>query len=56
LGLIPIADGYSSGEMAEMFFLSKRSIESRRAVLMRKTGTGNTAMLIKFAALNGLVH
>jgi DNA-binding NarL/FixJ family response regulator len=51
-----IADGYSSGEMAEMFFLSKRSIESRRAVLMRKTGTGNTAMLIKFAALNGLVH
>ncbi|RZK12712.1 MAG: response regulator transcription factor [Flavobacterium sp.] len=51
-----IADGKSSSQMADMFFLSKRSIESRRAVLMKKTGTSNSAMLIKFAALNGLVH
>lgn len=51
-----IADGYSNAQIAEMFFLSRRSIESRRAVLLRKTGMDNTASMVKFAALNGLVE
>lgn len=51
-----ISDGLSSQEIADTFFLSRRSIESRRAALLVKAGVSNTASLIKFAALNGLVN
>lgn len=51
-----ISDGLNSQEIADKFFLGRRSIESKRAALMAKAGVGNTASLIKFAALNGLVN
>jgi DNA-binding NarL/FixJ family response regulator len=50
-----IAMGYTNTEMAKTLFTSVRTIETRRKKLLDKTGTTNTATLIKFAVLNGLI-
>ena len=50
-----ISDGLNSKDIGDMFFLSRRSIESRRAGLLAKVGVKNTAALIKYAAMRGLV-
>lgn len=50
-----IADGYTNFEMSEKLFLSKRTIEGHRQSLIDKTGSRNSAALIKFAVVNGLV-
>ncbi|WP_199118317.1 response regulator transcription factor [Pedobacter sp. ASV28] len=50
-----LADGDSNQVIAEKFFLSKRSIEGQRALLIKKAGVANTAALIRFACMNGLV-
>ncbi|MBA3665049.1 MAG: response regulator transcription factor [Bacteroidetes bacterium] len=50
-----IAEGLTNTEMAQKLFTSVRTIETRRKNLLTKTGTTNTATLIKFAVLNGLV-
>ena len=50
-----IAEGYTNGEIAEKTFTSKRTVETHRKNLIEKTGTKNTASLIKYAILNGIL-
>jgi DNA-binding NarL/FixJ family response regulator len=49
-----IADGLTNTEMARTLFTSVRTIETRRKKLLDKTGTTNTATLIKFCVSTGL--
>lgn len=53
LGLI--AEGYTNQEIADKVFTSKRTIEGHRLNLIEKTGSRNTASLIKFALNNGII-
>jgi DNA-binding NarL/FixJ family response regulator len=53
LGLI--TEGYTNQEIADMLFSSKRTIEGQRQALIDKTGARNTAALVRFAIINGLV-
>lgn len=50
-----IAEGYTNGEISEKLFLSKRTVEGHRQSLIDKTESRNTAALIRFATLHGLV-
>lgn len=50
-----IAEGFTNGEIAEKTFTSKRTVETHRKNLIEKTGTKNTASLIKYAILNGIL-
>jgi len=50
-----IAEGYTNTEMADKLFLSKRTIEGHRQALIDKTGAKNTAVLIRFAVVNGFI-
>ncbi len=50
-----IVQGYTNSEIAEKLFASVRTIETRRKKLLHKTKASNTAMLIHFATINGLV-
>lgn len=50
-----IAEGLTNVEIANKLFTSVRTIETRRKKLLEKTGTKNTATLIRFAVLNGLI-
>ncbi len=50
-----IADGYTNMEIADRTFTSKRTVETHRKNLIEKTGTKNTASLIKFAIMNGIL-
>lgn len=54
LGLI--AEGFTNSDMSDKLFISKRTIEGHRQSLIEKTGSRNTAALIRFAVLNGIVH
>lgn len=51
-----IAQGMTNAEMAAKLFISVRTIETRRKKILEKTGTTNTATLIKYAILNGLIR
>ena len=51
-----IAEGLTNTEMSDKLFISKRTIEGHRQSLIDKTASKNTAALIRFAVLNGLVH
>lgn len=50
-----IAEGHTNTEIANKLFTSVRTIETRRKNLLDKTGTTNTATLIRYAVMNGLV-
>lgn len=51
-----IAEGFTNREMASKLFSSRRTIEGHRLSLMDKTGSKNTATLIKFSVQNGLIE
>ncbi|WP_158799641.1 response regulator transcription factor [Pedobacter sp. L105] len=51
-----IAEGLTNNEMSEKLFISKRTIEGHRQSLIEKTGSRNTAALIRFAVLSGIVQ
>ncbi|MDB5021564.1 MAG: Response regulator receiver protein, partial [Pedobacter sp.] len=51
-----IADGLTNSEMSEKLFLSNRTIEGHRQSLIEKTNSKNTAALIRYAVLNGIIH
>lgn len=51
-----IAEGLTNAEMSEKLFISKRTIEGHRQSLIEKTGSRNTAALIRFAVRSGIVH
>ncbi|MES2731880.1 MAG: response regulator transcription factor [Bacteroidota bacterium] len=50
-----ISEGYNNDEIAKQLFVSKRTIDTHRKNLMGKTRANNTAALIKFAVVNGLI-
>ena len=50
-----IAEGYTNQEIADKLFTSKRTIEGNRQMLIEKTGTRNTAALIRYAILNNII-
>jgi DNA-binding NarL/FixJ family response regulator len=54
--LLLIADGLTNAEIAKKLITSIRTIETRRKRLLEKTGTNNTATLIRFAVKNGLIN
>ncbi len=51
-----ICQGLSNNEIAEMLFLSKRTIEKHRSNILQKTGSKNTASLVMYAIKNGIVN
>jgi DNA-binding NarL/FixJ family response regulator len=51
-----IAEGLTNTEISEKLFTSKRTVEGHRLSLMNKTNSKNSAALIKFAVLNGLIN
>lgn len=51
-----IAEGLTNQEMSEKLFVSKRTVEGLRLILIEKTGSRNTASLIRYAVLNGIVQ
>jgi len=51
-----VAEGYTNQEMADKLFLSKRTVEGHRQTLIDKTGSKNTAALIRFAVTNGFLN
>lgn len=50
-----MAEGYTNYEIAEKLFTSKRTVENYRQNLLNKTGSRNTAALIKFAIQHGVL-
>ncbi|WP_345952650.1 response regulator transcription factor [Mucilaginibacter sp. PAMB04168] len=50
-----MAEGYTNYEIAEKLFTSKRTVENYRQNMLNKTGSRNTAALIKFAINHGIV-
>ena len=48
-----VAEGVTNAEIANKLFTSKRTIETHRQNIMEKTGTKNTAALVKTAASQG---
>lgn len=50
-----ISEGFTNAEISEKLFTSKRTIETHRQNLLEKTHTKNTAALIKFAVLKGII-
>jgi DNA-binding NarL/FixJ family response regulator len=51
-----IAEGLTNSEMSDKLFISKRTVEGHRQSLLEKTGSRNTAALIRYAVLNGFVQ
>ena len=51
-----IAEGLTNNEMSEKLFISKRTVEGHRQSLIEKTGARNTAALIRYAVLNGVIQ
>jgi DNA-binding NarL/FixJ family response regulator len=51
-----IAEGYTNQEIADKVFTSKRTVEGHRLNLIEKTGSRNTATLIRFAIQSGLIE
>jgi DNA-binding CsgD family transcriptional regulator len=45
----------SGQEIADKLYLSRRTVESQREALISKTGTKNSASLVRFAMRNGYV-
>jgi len=50
-----LAEGKSNREVAERLGLSSRTVETHRANIMRKTGTGSLAELVIYAAREGII-
>jgi len=50
-----IAEGKSSREIADMLFISNRTVQHHRANVMRKLSLKKTADLVKYAILKGYV-
>ncbi|MVN22369.1 response regulator [Mucilaginibacter arboris] len=50
-----IAEGYTNLEIADKLYTSKRTVEGHRQNLIDKTGSRNTAALIRYAILGGLI-
>jgi DNA-binding NarL/FixJ family response regulator len=50
-----MAEGFTNQEIADKLFTSKRTVEGHRQAMLEKTETRNSAALIKYAVLNGII-
>jgi DNA-binding NarL/FixJ family response regulator len=50
-----IVQGKTNAEMSEILFISVRAVETRRKKILEKTGTRNTATLVKYVLEKGLI-
>lgn len=50
-----VAQGLTTHQIAEQLFTSKRTIETHRQNILEKTGARNTAVLVRYALMNGLL-
>jgi len=50
-----IADGKTNNEVAEILFISERTVEAHRANIMKKVGARNTAELIRKSITKNLI-
>jgi len=50
-----VAEGKTSKEIAEMIFISPKSVETYRSRFMRKLGIDNVAGVVKYALRRGLI-
>jgi len=51
-----IAEGMTNLQISNKLFLSKRTVEGHRQNLLQKTGSNNTATLIRYAIINKLIY
>ncbi len=51
-----LTDGYTSAEVSEMLFISRRTVEVHKANIFKKTGVNNTVKLLKYALQNNLIR
>lgn len=51
-----IAEGFTNQEIADKIFTSKRTVEGHRQNLIDKTHSRNSAALIRYAVLRGIVN
>lgn len=54
--LLLICKGLTNYEIADMLFISKRTVDKHRANILEKTNCKNTANLVVYAIKNGLVE
>ena len=50
-----VAEGYTAKEIADMLFISLRTVETHKTNLMKKLDIHNKADLIRFAIRKGIV-
>lgn len=50
-----MSKGLTNAQISDKLFLSKRTVEGHRQNLLDKTGSINTATLIKYAVINKLI-
>jgi DNA-binding NarL/FixJ family response regulator len=50
-----MAEGLTNQQIADLLFLSKRTVEGIRQSILEKTGAKNSAALIKYAILHGYI-
>lgn len=50
-----MAEGLTNNEIADKLFTSRRTVETHRKNLIEKTESKNTAALIKYAVLHGII-
>lgn len=53
--LVAVCRGLSNQEIADMLFISKRTVDKHRANILEKTGCKNTASLVVYAIRHGYV-
>ncbi len=54
--LLKICEGLSNQEIADVLFISKRTVDKHRANLLSKTNSKNTASLILYAIKNKIIE
>lgn len=54
--LLLIAEGFTNQEIADKIFTSKRTVEGHRQNLIDKTQSRNSAALIRYAVVRGIVN
>lgn len=50
-----IAKEYSTRQIADILFISERTVETHRKNILKKTGTNNVVGLVRYAFKNNLV-
>lgn len=51
-----LALGHTNREVAELFYISVRTVETHRASILRKLGARSRAELVRHAELQGLLE